>query len=281
MTETHTARSVEERHLPSPSSTQPASTSSRPGLEDFPDTNDRSKDYLIPSRDPDFDLYDNAGRDADQIHAARYNLATRGDLKRWARRDAARFRTAHPLPDPSWQAPDLTPYLDALAAAQTPAEMDAVTDHVLDAAEPALRALSDYLVAAARWKQENRNAAKGSPSYLLMTAASGGLPQARRPLPRRPAPRRAGSSPTRPTPGVPLTRPPHESAAAWAEARRRQTEHHDLMAQLADRDAEMEHDFSVACGDCELDSQQVPETDFTRRPAPRHRPASRRRSRGR
>ncbi|MBU6531739.1 hypothetical protein HZS56_11555 [Streptomyces sp. A108] len=53
--------------------------------------------------------------------------------------------------------------------------MDAVTDHVLDAAEPALRALSDYLVAAARWKQESRGAAKGSPSNLLMTAASRAL----------------------------------------------------------------------------------------------------------
>ncbi|EGX58825.1 hypothetical protein SZN_15803 [Streptomyces zinciresistens K42] len=52
------------------------------------------------------------------------------------------------------------------------------------------------------------------------------------------------------------------------------------MALLADRDAEMEHDLSVACGACELDSHQVPETDFTRRPAQRHRSASRR-SRGR
>ncbi|MFH9862189.1 hypothetical protein [Streptomyces sp. NPDC017202] len=78
-----------------------------------------------------------------------------------------------------------------------------------------------------------------------------------------------------------MARPPHENAAEWAEARRRQTEHDDLMAQLADRDAEMEHDLSVACGACELDSHQVPETDFTRRPAPGHRPASRRRSRGR
>ncbi|MGW4550281.1 hypothetical protein ACWEN4_28650 [Streptomyces violaceorubidus] len=50
-----------------------------------------------------------------------------------------------------------------------------VTDHVLDAAEPTLRALSDYLVAAARWKRENRDAAKGSPSHLLMTAASRAL----------------------------------------------------------------------------------------------------------
>ncbi|MFH9862190.1 hypothetical protein [Streptomyces sp. NPDC017202] len=80
-----------------------------------------------------------------------------------------------PAARPSWQAPDLTPYLGALAAAQTSAEMDAVTDHVLDAAEPALRALSDYLAAAARWKQENRGAAKRPPSNLLMTAASRAL----------------------------------------------------------------------------------------------------------
>nr|WP_257101351.1 hypothetical protein [Streptomyces sp. alain-838] len=133
------------------------------------------KDSCIIPRDPDFELYDNVGRDADQIQAARYNLATRGDLKRWAQRDAQPFRAAYPLPDQPWPAPDLTPYLDALAAARTPAEIDAVTDHVLDAAEPALRALSDYLVAAARWKQENRDAAKGSPSHLLMTAASRAL----------------------------------------------------------------------------------------------------------
>ncbi|MEU8729426.1 hypothetical protein AB0C68_08660 [Streptomyces tendae] len=133
------------------------------------------KGFRITPRHPDFDLYDNVGRDADQIHAARYNLATRADLKRWARRDAQPFRAAHPLPDQPWPAPDLAPYLDALAAAQTPAEIDAVTDHVLDAAEPALRALSDYLVAAARWNRENRDAAKGSPSNLLMTAASRAL----------------------------------------------------------------------------------------------------------
>lgn len=115
------------------------------------------------------------GRDADQIHAARYNVATRNDLKRWARRDAGAFRDAHPLPDRPWPAPDITPYLVALAVAQTPAEIEAVTDHVLDAFEPALRALSDYLVAAARWQRENRDALKGSPSHLLMTAAGQAL----------------------------------------------------------------------------------------------------------
>ncbi|GHE77330.1 hypothetical protein GCM10018771_69380 [Streptomyces cellulosae] len=86
----------------------------------------RPKDFRITPRDPDFDLYDNVGRDADQIHAARYNLTTRSDLKRWARRDAEPFRKAHPLPDQPWPAP----------------------------------------------RRENRDAAKGSPSSLLMTAAS-------------------------------------------------------------------------------------------------------------
>ncbi|MEW1599410.1 hypothetical protein [Streptomyces sp. NPDC093808] len=35
--------------------------------------------------------------------------------------------------------------------------------------------MSDYLVAAARWRRENRDAAKGAPSHLLMTAASRAL----------------------------------------------------------------------------------------------------------
>lgn len=132
------------------------------------------KDSCIIPRDPDFDLYDNVGRDADQIQAAQYNLATRGDLTVGTTRRTALPRRA-PLPDQPWPAPVLTPYLDGIAAARTPAEIDAVTDHVLDAAEPALRALSDYPVAAARWKQENRDAAKRSPSHLLMTAASRAL----------------------------------------------------------------------------------------------------------
>ncbi|MFJ9979326.1 hypothetical protein [Streptomyces cyaneofuscatus] len=96
-------------------------------------------------------------------------------MKRWARRDAEPFRKAHPLPEGPWREPDFTPYLDALAAAQTPAEIEAVTERVLDAAEPTIRALSDYLVAAARWQNQNRDAAPGSPANLLMTAASRAL----------------------------------------------------------------------------------------------------------
>ena len=120
---------------------------------------------------PDFELYDNVGRDADQIHAHRYGIATRNDLHRWAKRDADPFLADHPLPADPLSAPDLAPYLDALAAAETPAEASAVTNRLLDAAEPLLNSVSDYLAAAARWRGQNRDAPKGSPPWLLRDAA--------------------------------------------------------------------------------------------------------------
>ncbi|MEU9189223.1 hypothetical protein AB0D14_32705 [Streptomyces sp. NPDC048484] len=128
-----------------------------------------------PMQHPDFELYDNVGRDADQIAAARYSVATKGDLLRWARRDSEPFVTAHPLPDEPLPSPDLAPYLGALHAAETPAEASAVTQRLLDAAEPVLRAVSEYLVAAARWRDQHRGAEKGSPPKLLMEAASRSL----------------------------------------------------------------------------------------------------------
>ncbi|MFK4688282.1 hypothetical protein [Streptomyces pristinaespiralis] len=126
-------------------------------------------------QDPDFELYDNVGRDADQIAAARYGIATRGDLLRWAKRDSEAFLAQHPLPDKPLPSPDLAPYLAALAAAETPAEVSAVTQRLLDAAEPALRAVSDYLFATAQWRGRHRSAVKGSPPKLLMEAASRSL----------------------------------------------------------------------------------------------------------
>ncbi|MEU1629246.1 hypothetical protein ABZ746_28805 [Streptomyces sp. NPDC020096] len=124
---------------------------------------------------PDFELYDNVGRDADQIAAARYGIATRNDLLRWAKRDAEPFLAQHPLPEQNLPSLDLGPCLDALAAAETPAQASAVTRHLLDAAEPVLQAVSDYLLAAARWRGQNRSAELGSPPKMLMTAASRSL----------------------------------------------------------------------------------------------------------
>ncbi|MFB8352968.1 hypothetical protein [Streptomyces niveus] len=71
--------------------------------------------------------------------------------------------------------PDLTPYLTALTEAQTPAEASAVTRHLLDAAEPLLRAVSDYLLAAGQWRGQNRGAKLDSPPKMLMTSASHSL----------------------------------------------------------------------------------------------------------
>ncbi|MBM7167051.1 hypothetical protein JQK87_01150 [Streptomyces sp. G44] len=122
--------------------------------------------------DPDFELYDNVGRDADQIAAARYGMATDRDLLRWAKRDAEPFLAEHPLLDTLLPSPDLAPYYGALSAAETPAQVSAVTQHLLDAAEPVLQAISDYLVAAARWRGQNRGAEPESPPKMLMAAAS-------------------------------------------------------------------------------------------------------------
>jgi hypothetical protein len=55
------------------------------------------------------------------------------------------------------------------------------------------------------------------------------------------------------------------------------------MAQVADREAQLEHDLIAADDEYELDSSPVPkpEVDLARRTPPSHRPASRRRIRGR
>lgn len=80
-----------------------------------------------------------------------------------------------------------------------------------------------------------------------------------------------------------LNRPAHFSDADWAEYQLCQAEHDGLMAQVADREAQMEHDLKTAYDEYELDVSPVPkpETDLARRTPPPHRTASRRRSRGR
>ncbi|WP_328939245.1 hypothetical protein OG288_37155 [Streptomyces tauricus] len=94
---------------------------------------------------------------------------------RWAKRDAETFLTKHPLPREPIPAPDPAPYLAALAAATTTAHASAITQHLLDAAQPALHAVSDILAAIARWDDRHRNAEPGTPPKMLMEAASRSL----------------------------------------------------------------------------------------------------------
>ncbi|MEU2131774.1 hypothetical protein [Streptomyces sp. NPDC018352] len=124
---------------------------------------------------PDFELYDNVGRTSEQIAAAHFGIATRDDLLRWARRDAEQFLTEHPLPAVPLPAPDAAPYLAALAAAQTPAEVSAITQHLLDAAQSSLSVVSDLLVSIARWGNRHRGAERGAPAKMLLEAASRSL----------------------------------------------------------------------------------------------------------
>lgn len=121
---------------------------------------------------PDFELYDNVGRTSEQIAAAHFGIATRDDLMRWAHRDAEPFLDEHPLPSDLMAAPETAPYLAALAAARTPAEVSAVTQHLLEAATPGLSAVSDILVAIARWGDRNRDE---TPRKMLLEAASRSL----------------------------------------------------------------------------------------------------------
>ncbi|MCA1223237.1 hypothetical protein [Streptomyces sp. 8L] len=113
--------------------------------------------------------------DVDQIHTARYKLVTNRDLGRLAGHNAESFLAAHPLPKGPRPGLDLAAYLDALAAVRSPAEFAAVTDHILTAVEPMLHTLTDYLLAAAQWQHPHRDAAEGSPSHMLMTAAGRAL----------------------------------------------------------------------------------------------------------
>ncbi|MEV6535150.1 hypothetical protein AB0M86_37145 [Streptomyces sp. NPDC051639] len=79
-------------------------------------------------------------------------------------------------------------------------------------------------------------------------------------------------------------RPTHFSDADWAEYQQCQAEHDDLMAQVADREAQLEHDLLAAYDDYDIDFSPVPKpkADPARRTPPPHRtPALRRRSRGR
>lgn len=125
----------------------------------------------LPPPHPDFKLYDDADRTPEQIAAAYVGMATRDDLRRWARRDSEEFLAQHMPGDPP-PVLDPGPYVAALAAARTPAEVSAVTQHLLDAVFPTVREVSHLLVDIARWGNRHRSAAPDSPPKMLMAAAS-------------------------------------------------------------------------------------------------------------
>ncbi len=81
----------------------------------------------------------------------------------------------------------------------------------------------------------------------------------------------------------PLNRPAHFSDADWAEYQQCQAEHDDLVAQIAEREAQMEHDLIATYDEYELDFSPVPKPEGTparRTPPPHRTPTSRRRSHG-
>ncbi|MEU2145984.1 MULTISPECIES: hypothetical protein [Streptomyces albovinaceus subgroup] len=121
---------------------------------------------------PDFELYDNIGRTPEQVAATCLVTTTRDDLRRWSRRDSEEFLAQHPLPSTPLPGLDPGPYVTALAAARTSAEVSAVTQHLLDAVFPTVRELSNLLVDIARWEGRHRSAAPDSPPKMLMSAAS-------------------------------------------------------------------------------------------------------------
>ena len=86
-----------------------------------------------------------------------------------------------------------------------------------------------------------------------------------------------------PTARSPLNRPAHFSDADWAEYQQCQAEHDDLMAQVAEREAQMEHGLIDAYDEYEFDFTPLaePKPSPTRRTPPLRHAPSRGRSRGR
>ncbi|MFJ5530976.1 hypothetical protein [Streptomyces sp. NPDC093261] len=82
-----------------------------------------------------------------------------------------------------------------------------------------------------------------------------------------------------------MKRPPHLNATEWAEYQQRRAEVDDLMAEVADEEAQMERDLIAAHDEYELGFSQESQPGVTpagRTPPPHRSPASSRgRNRGR
>ncbi|MFH9957438.1 hypothetical protein ACH4OX_24945 [Streptomyces roseolus] len=79
-------------------------------------------------------------------------------LRRFARRDAAAFLAEHPLPQEPLPLPVLTPFLSALGAAETPAEVSAITHRLAGITAPVLDHIARHIVGVALWRgQDHRH----------------------------------------------------------------------------------------------------------------------------
>ncbi|WP_166520574.1 hypothetical protein [Streptomyces leeuwenhoekii] len=94
------------------------------------------------------------------------------DLYRMARRDAEDFLAGHPLPDQPAPLPDLTPHLQALPAARTPAEVSAITHQLVGATAPVLDHIASHFIALALWAGTEHQHTPQS-GRLLREAAQG------------------------------------------------------------------------------------------------------------
>ncbi|MER5202205.1 hypothetical protein [Streptomyces sp. NPDC002825] len=76
-------------------------------------------------------------------------------LRGYARRDAEAFLAEHPLPQEPLPLPVLTPFLSALGAAETPAEVSAITHHLAGITAPVLDHIARHIVGVALWRGQN------------------------------------------------------------------------------------------------------------------------------
>ncbi|MFJ9033631.1 hypothetical protein ACIRQP_35035 [Streptomyces sp. NPDC102274] len=101
---------------------------------------------------PDFDLYDNAGRTTEQSHAYNTNSPTSDDLHRWAAHDAQEFTDSLAM---AAAGQSITAWTDQIPNARSAAEFQAVTEAVLSHEHGALGALHQFLESAAEWCDRN------------------------------------------------------------------------------------------------------------------------------
>lgn len=114
-----------------------------------PPARDRKDQPLFPN--PDFEMYDNTGRAAEQIHAHHTNTPTTDDLRRRAADEARPLLDAARLP-PSGDG--ITPWTDLLGRASNAHEVYTVITAVLADDRGALARLHQFIESAANWYDE-------------------------------------------------------------------------------------------------------------------------------